>query len=397
MPKRQELPFQVSFQGKEVKCKAQRADLVTVGLEGTWPKRLTIKKKVGENAEAAALRSLAMAYSSVAAIGSQECSQGPALSKAPSMQLFSDVALFLSNASEAVGIRREVHIPDRYVPSAPVRDQCESSGKRRQDRKAVQSHQKAQPGTTNRIGEERFANDCSNPSCVRSRADEKKLKRKLDAMQTLLSRLCSDLDRSCDGLNATEVIAVQHLQHALMELLDYEEGEDEPDADEKNNSTVQANISSSSTTRRDEIPTRAGDGFQDMLDEEQVVPARILASHSGVQGELFLHNGELSWVEHGKQDALLRISISDVSSFTTAKVICYTHVLSCTSLLCIKDHIWSLPCAYRDREPTHSRLHQLTSSSTRGMAMGTLCLTCIAYLVVHSQMQKLFFFLWGSA
>ena len=46
MPARSEPVFDVDFNGQMVKCKAQRNDLVTIGIDGTWSTRLTVKKRV---------------------------------------------------------------------------------------------------------------------------------------------------------------------------------------------------------------------------------------------------------------------------------------------------------------------------------------------------------------
>ena len=48
MPPKHDLLFSIDFNGNEVRCKAQRNDLVTVGLDGTGPdgQRLTVKKKI---------------------------------------------------------------------------------------------------------------------------------------------------------------------------------------------------------------------------------------------------------------------------------------------------------------------------------------------------------------
>ena len=58
-PKQEDLSFELP-EWPGVKCLAQRGDLVTIGIEGTGPggQRLTVKKRNGERAEAAALRKL---------------------------------------------------------------------------------------------------------------------------------------------------------------------------------------------------------------------------------------------------------------------------------------------------------------------------------------------------
>ena len=60
MPPKLKPTFEVLFEGKQVKCQAQRGERLTVGIEGTGPggKRFVVTKRVGEDAEAAALRKL---------------------------------------------------------------------------------------------------------------------------------------------------------------------------------------------------------------------------------------------------------------------------------------------------------------------------------------------------
>lgn len=319
MPKQQELLFTVTFQGKEVKCKAQRGDLVTIGLDGSWCVRAIVKKKVGENAEAAALRIL---HSTVATGFSPKPTAEPSQTIVPTRKddldpmLFSDEAVFLNDVRDLVAARREIRKPVRFVPQAQIRDQCAGSGKRKPMRK---QHQQVDSTRDENLESSSVNKDCSNPSCVRSRAEGEKVKQKLERMQSSLSVLRNELDRSCDGLqNAWEVTVVQHLQHALIELLDFEgEGEEELIVDEHQACAPQTEYSnaSTSTSLTDEVDTGR---FETRAETD--VPACIVAAHNSLMGKLTMHEGELLWVEHGKVEAHLRIPILNVSNLTTKKV-----------------------------------------------------------------------------
>ena len=60
MPPKKDIRFPVEWHGSVIICKAQKGDLVTIGMDGTGPdgKRLVVQKRNGEDAEAAVWRKL---------------------------------------------------------------------------------------------------------------------------------------------------------------------------------------------------------------------------------------------------------------------------------------------------------------------------------------------------
>lgn len=201
----------------EVKCRAQRGDIVTIGLNDSWSRRLTVKKKVGENAEEAAIRKLS---SSIGQPESQQLADVETLhphfeddeARTTAASLFGSSTVFLNDVEDAVAERRASKMPERFSPEANIRDQRETAGKRKQlwGVAGVETALERPQPCASRIDESDLqlpSNEslCSKPECMRLRAKGGQLKRKLGQMQDSLSMLRDNLDRTCDGLEAWEV------------------------------------------------------------------------------------------------------------------------------------------------------------------------------------------------
>ena len=136
MPARSEPIFDVDFNGQMVKCKAQRNELVTIGIDGTWSTRLTVKKRVNEDAEAAALRKLGINVAGAARSSSDAAAAGPAAAPADAPGLLGSPAIFLDEVDSAVGAGRKRTEVKLYLPGSSetcgrahtLRDKCSKSG-----------------------------------------------------------------------------------------------------------------------------------------------------------------------------------------------------------------------------------------------------------------------------
>ena len=139
MPARSEPVFDVDFNRQMVKCKAQRNDLVTIGIDGTWSTRLTVKKRVNEDAEAAALRKLGDDVAGAARSSADAATAGPAAAPADAPGLLGSPAIFLDEVDSAVGAGRKRTEVKPYSPGSSetcgrahtLRDKCSKSGRRR--------------------------------------------------------------------------------------------------------------------------------------------------------------------------------------------------------------------------------------------------------------------------
>lgn len=129
------------------------------------------------------------------------------------------------------------------------------------------------------------AHTCNKPGCVSARAERDRLRSKRQADAQVLRGLSDKLDLCCKGFESHEVIVIEHLQQALMELLDEEM------VDQDNNAEVESGEGCSNR-----LESSSDDESETNVDTEQM-QASVAAKYDGKQGLLALCRGGLRWFE----------------------------------------------------------------------------------------------------
>ena len=200
MPPKIRLTFDVNFNGIEVKCKVQGANLITVGIEGTGPYgRLTAKRNGGETDEAAALRKLhaVQKQRTETAAGGADADAADVPSAAGAAE--GSEPSSSANVTGANELGQAEAVPDLFGNVADTMADLESAGGEGGRRRS--SRQRAAPSLLNptaelppgelfrleggrATGKRRALADeceCKRPKCVATREENTQLRQKLEA------------------------------------------------------------------------------------------------------------------------------------------------------------------------------------------------------------------------
>lgn len=304
MPTKADTRFTVEVDGVRVLCRAEKNMKVTVNVDKPKVEQYKVAIRKEETRETAVARAVALDAEKRRRTSADEQtgSETPAdSSHHPDECLFSDVDAVMramnSNAAaadDAAGAKpRKRRKVERLDPGAQL---SEAEQHRMRFGRGDGSRWRRSAGPADSY--------CQKEECIRVRAEHARFKRKSEEDAAAIRRLRDLLDSACDGLDTQCRVAVQHIQHALMELLDEEgeeEGEDEGEEGEE--------------------------GLGQQADAQQAsgqlhqAAAAIPVVHDRANGMLALCGQRVYWAEQlGTLSPSLVIPVADIRNITLAKV-----------------------------------------------------------------------------